>query len=307
MRRCWGLSSQGIEPLSTGARAHVALRVRRQWRRVGALALTPLASLGVAAAALDALPRPLDLMVGALGFGLLIPAAALLAAGDAFLRARSLAADLARGEVEVFEGTIGVALQSDDALEALEAEGALGDREGTHRAEVLPASGLLHALDGRLRSDFLRPDVLDVASIRPPRPLREGEGATTRAIPLSEKERAELRARSAQHWRTPGAVLLVVGYVCAALVLARLGGPDAWAEYRVQLTLVGIAAAAAVVRMGLRVRTAIRLARDAERGDALEIVEPDEKSELRRVVVLAESGMVWSVDDLPAEWRSDRR
>lgn len=306
MRRCWGLSAQGLAPLSDASRAHLADRVRRQQRRVLGAALVVPTSLGLAYAAIEALPAPMNAMVGLFGFGMLLPAAGLLAAGDAWSRARALGRDLARGEVEVFSGTIGVALGADDALEAVLADRSLSAAEGEHRAEVLPTSGLLHSLDGRLRTDFLRPDVLDVASIRPPRPLTAGASTATRTVALTDKERAELRTRSAQWWRTPGAVLFVLGYFVLGLFASRLGGADWWSRYGLHFGLVGIAAIAAVLRMILRVRTAIRLARDAERGEALEIVEPDEKGELHRVVVLAESGMVWSVDDLHAEWRSER-
>jgi hypothetical protein len=55
-----------------------------------------------------------------------------------------------------------------------------------------------------------------------------------------------------------------------------------------------------------RVRTAVLLGRDAEAGDALEVIEQDERGELHRIVLLPHADIIWSVDDQPGEWRSKR-
>lgn len=61
-----------------------------------------------------------------------------------------------------------------------------------------------------------------------------------------------------------------------------------------------------VARLARRLWTAVQLGRDAERGQALEIIVPNGEGELERLVLLAESGLVWSVNGEPAEWRSAR-
>ena len=48
------------------------------------------------------------------------------------------------------------------------------------------------------------------------------------------------------------------------------------------------------------------LGRDADAGDAIELIDGDGDGLLHRVVLLPHAQMIWSVDDQPAEWRSKR-
>lgn len=233
--------------------------------------------------------------------------ALLLAAGDAHQRRRKLLADLERAEVEVFVGTVGIATDAVSGdVTRLVARGELGG-ERSQRVEVLPVSGFLASIDGTLRSDHLVPDIQDVAPARPPRPIDEATlAAGSRELALTQEEREEMRARAVQLWRTPGALLGPVLYAALGLVMWRAQGSTWLDRYWPSLIIAGLVATAAIVGLVRRYLSATRVERDAASGVALEIIEAEDDGTLHRMVVLREAGLVWSVDDLPAEWRSKR-
>ncbi len=307
--RTWaGLESQGIAPLTEMDRAHLRARIRALRRRVLPYLLAPVASIAFGVLVVMRAPEPWNLLVGCFGFFMLIPAASLLAAGDAWQRWRKLSRDMTRGETEQFEGILAIALVPDDALAKLLLERAFGDdlEHTTHRVRLLPASGFVHAVDDVLRADFLVPDVLEVARARPPRPLPEGTVSGRRTMALTHEEREEVRARGAQMWRTPGTVFAIVAYFALGLVMWRQGGDAWWAQHGNQFALVGLVALYGIFQMARRVRTAVLLGRDADAGEAIELIDADEEGMLHRIVLLPHAQMVWSVDDQAAEWRSKR-
>lgn len=307
--RTWaGLESQGTEPLSAFDRAHLETRIRALRLRVLPYLLVPIASLAMGVLVITKAPQPWNVFVGCFGFFLLLPAMSLLAAGDAWQRWSKLKRDLKRGETELFEGVLAIALVPDEALAKLLMEGAFGDEldQVAHRVRLLPSSGFVHAIGDALRSDFLVPDVLEVARARPPRPLPEGAVRGQRTMALTPEERDEVRARGAQMWRTPGTIFAIVAYCGLGFVMWTRGGDAWWARFGNQFALVGLVALYGVFQMMRRVRSAMLLGRDADAGDAIELIDVGDDGLLHRIVLLPHAQMIWSVDDQPAEWRSKR-
>ena len=308
LTRSWaGLASQGMRPLSELERAHLALRIRGLRNRVLPLLIAPLLSLALGVLAVISIPEPVNVIVGCFGLGLLVPAASVLAAGDAWKRWSKLKRDVTRGEVEVFEGPLAVAVVPDEVLSSLLHERAFGEApDQVQQVALLPSSGFVHAINGALRSDFLLPDVLEVARARPPRPLSEGTTRGKRVMALTPEERDEVRARASQMWRTPGTIFALIAYFGLGAVMWTRGGDAWWSEHGTRFTILGVFALYGVLQMVRRVRKAMLLGRDAEAGDALELIEPDDEGALHRIVILPHSDMIWSADDQPAEWRSKR-
>lgn len=311
-RRIWaGLESKGLSPMGPELLAHLRARVQRlgRWRWIW-IALMPV--LGVAPCAFaraveDSIEGSVAVVAVVVGLTALFgPAACLLAAGDAHARRRRLLAEISRAEVEVFEGTAGVATDAvPDAVLRLIERGELGGR--AQRVEVLPVSGYLASIDGKLRSDLLALDILEVAPARAPLPVDpEILAAGSREVALTADEREEMRARATQLWRTPGALLGPILYAALGVIMWRAQG-SAWLDrYWPMLVIAGVMGTLSLIGLMIRYRSAVRVQEDAELGVALEIIEPDPDGVLHRLVVLQRSGMVWSVDELPAEWRSRR-
>jgi uncharacterized membrane protein len=296
-----------MRPLTEAERKHLALRIRVLRNRVLPLLIVPLVSLALGVLMLTTVPEPMNLVVGCFGMGLLVPAASVLAARDAWRRWSKLKRDLSRAEVEVFEGPLAVAVVPDDVLAGLLNEQAFGDApDQVQQVELLASSGFVHAINGAPRSDFLLPDVLEVARARPPRPFPEGTTKGTRVMALTPEERDEVRARATQMWRTPGTIFALVAYFGLGAVMWSRGGAAWWTEHGTRFAILGVFALYGVFQMVRRVRTAVLLGRDAEAGDALEVIEQDERGELHRIVLLPHADIIWSVDDQPGEWRSKR-
>lgn len=301
------MASLGRSPMPPDVRERVAERARGQLARMfGWLAAAPACvALGVSLAVATG-PGTVSLIIGFLG-AFIAPLACLLAAGDGWSRRGKLRRDLAGGEIETFEGSIVVVMGHDEALERLARQGALGtDAAASHRVVLLASSGLLHAVDGVTRDDFLVPDVLEVADAPPPRPIAPSRVAEPRPVTLTAEERAELATRSTQLWRTPAALIGPVAYAALGLTMWRVSG-TAWLErYWVQLVIWGALGTLALVGLIRRYRTGALVAADGEAGEALEIVEAGDDGVLHLVVVLPRSGLVWSADGVPAAWRSKK-
>ncbi|MBX3251770.1 MAG: hypothetical protein KF901_31620 [Myxococcales bacterium] len=308
MRRVWaGLESSGCVAMSIGDREAVGARARAQRGWLVVALVGPFLSIALGAVVLTAAPEPLGPLLGCLGLGLVLPAASLLAAGDAWKRWRALRRDLERAELEVFEGTLGVVVGVEPALARLRRDGSFGsDPERSHRVEILAASGFVHRVDGVPITRFLTPDVLEVAEARPAFPLPADAAPRERRVALTEVERAEVRARAAQLWRTPYLAFGAIGYVGLGAAMWATAGSEWLARYGLVYAIWAVGGLITVLRLARRFLTARRLERDAESGDAIEIIQPGADGAPHRAVLLPRSRLVWSVDGLPAEWRSTR-
>lgn len=307
-RRVWaGLSSEGFTPLSADERAHLESRVKRLSLRLVVGLVAPVLSIGVMVLMLMMEVPELVENVGCLGFGFLLPLVSVMLAEDARARRKGLKRDLVRGEIERFAGVAQVLVSMDPALAKLTRDGSLvTTRE--HDVRILPESGFVFAIDGAYREDYIKPDVLEVASASAP--LREvvsnGELPEPREFMLNAAERGELETRASQLWRTPLPAIGAVAY-------AALGGimwvtqDDDWVDRHagpaVVWVFIGVIGLLGLIR---RYRTAMRVGRDAKSGEALESYAKGPGGATRRLVVLKHSKLVWSVDDLPAEWRSKK-
>ena len=307
-RRVWaGLASQGPMSLSNHERAHLESRIKGLLQLLVLGVVGPFACFGVTALILMSTDAQAAALVACFGIGFLLPLASVMMAEDARKRRKGLKRDLARGEVEAFVGQVKTIVSMDAALARLiRNHTLLPERE--HEVRILPESGYLFAIDGDYRKDFLKPDVLEIASASAPLPRASDETTTPtpRAFMLNRDERGELKERSAQLWRTPLPAIAAVAYAAIGIVMWVTQGEEWLSRYKYLAIVWGVIGAASFYKLLRRYLIAIRVGRDAEAGEAFEVYGKDAAGVNRRMVILKESRLVWSVDELPAEWRSKK-
>ncbi|MFT5355508.1 MAG: hypothetical protein ACI9KE_002727 [Polyangiales bacterium] len=306
-RRVWaGLSSQGLTPLSMDERVHLHARTKRLLQLLILGLIGPFASIGAMAWILVSTEIQAVVLVGCFGLGVILPIVSVMLAEDARKRRKGLKRDLARGEVEVFRGVVKAIVGMDAALTRLARDGTLVT-EREHEVRIFVESGYLFAVDGVYRKDFLKPDVLEVASASAPlRQPSEAGPPKPRLFMLNVGERAELKERASQLWRTPLPAFAAVAYAALGVVMW-VSQDDAWLyKYKVPAIVWGVIGVGGLIQLLRRYRTAMRVGRDAESGEAFEIYGRSDSGVTQRLVVLKESKLLWSVDDLPAEWRSKK-
>lgn len=307
-RRVWaGLSSQGFVPLSAEERAHLEARAKRLLQMLVLGLVAPFASIGVMVLLMMASDAEAVEGVGCLGFGFLLPLMSVMMAEDARKRRKGLKRDLARGEVEGFIGTAKALTSMDKALARLTRDGTLVT-EHDHQVRILPESGYLFAIDGVFRKDFLKPDVLEVAGASAPlrQPRSGAADPAPRVFVLNADERSELKERSSQLWRTPLPAFAAVVYASLGAFMWLTHDGD-WVERHERPAILwGLIGAAGLFQLFRRYLTAMRVGRDGERGAAIEVYRKNRDGVSQRLIILKESRLIWSVDELPAEWRSKK-
>lgn len=306
-RRVWaGLSSQGPTSLSVDERAHLEVRIKSLLHLLLLGVAGPFLSFGVTALVLMSTDAEVVVLIACFGPGFLLPLASIMMAEDARKRRKRLKRDLARGEVEAFVGEVKTIVSMDAALARLIRSHTLVPKRA-HEVRILPESGYLFAIDGDYRRDFLKPDVLEIASASAPL-LRAGDTTTPtpRAFMLNSEEKAELKERSAQLWRTPLPAIAAVAYAALGVVMWGTQGEEWLSRYKYLAIVWALIGAASFFKLFRRYFIAMRVGRDAEEGEAFEVYGKDTGGVSRRMVILKQSRLVWSVDDLPAEWRSKK-
>lgn len=289
---CSGRPERGARPLTPAERARIAARrdvLRRHLvLRLAAVVAAPLAPVPLARRALAWVPGGLGELEATLllasGAFLLLPVA-LLWARDGARAARALGRDLRAG----------VALQFGD---------------GAARLVLLPESGAILELDGA--PGDLR-DVGRLGHAAPPAgdgplyalvaPGVEAEVAASGLMrrPLTADERAELSGHAARLLRIPW--LLAGGLFASTFLGARLAAfPDAPAPARaLTLGLVLLLVGGALHRLLAMRSLAHRLEEDAEEGWAVRVTRGAAAGD----ELLGASGLPWTVEGGPAEWRVD--
>lgn len=253
--------------------------------------------------------EPNELLVGLLGLATLgVPVVLLLVASNAYERRRPLVLAARRGEVEVFRGKVGALVAVDPTLVKLSEEGFF-DKEGSeeHEVELLPPASVVHQVDDRFVSSFLKAEVLVTATPRTASAL-VGEPGASRVVVLTDEEQQEIRTRAGQLWKTPGPLIFLVFYLGLGVFMWRVGGSEWLDEHGWRFAIFSLLAVAALWRFIGRVRVARRLERDAEQGEAVMAFAdaPNPDGTVSQLMILPHSQMVWSLDGQPAEWRSDK-
>ncbi len=305
---------------SVGAAACLAFG-RGVWRLLAAgAAIYLLGIAGIASLAPHtSLPHPIATWIVAallvtLGNGFLVLRTARHARLLWFVR--RVRSDLARGEVELFEGRLPVSL--DPALRRLSRDGELVPGVGLHRIEALPSSGLILRVDGRVPSAMQLAYVVDVAPTQPHAfraalpdglaPADEDAAVSLQRRSLTPAERDELalhiRRLRRQYWPvvlvTISLVLVVAWEVHAAGSWRGLVGGTCVAWY-----VLAAFSWAGYVR---RIRAAGKLELDRE---LRWVVTVDDGARQRepappKLEVLPISQLAWTENATPAHWRVAR-
>ena len=229
---------------------------------------------------------------------------------------RRVRADLARGEVEQFEGRLPVSL--DPALRRMVGHGELVLAAGLHRIEALPSSGLILRVDGRVPSAPQLAYVVDIAPTQPHAfraalpdglaPTSEDAAVSLQRRSLTPAEREELtlhigRLRR-QYWPallvTISLVVVVAWEVQAAGSWRGLVGGTCVAWY-----VLAAFSWASYVR---RFRAAGKLELDRELRWVVTVDDGAQRRELNppKLEVLPISQLAWTENATPAQWRVAR-
>lgn len=308
-KRSWsGLESVVVRPMTDADRESLRQRARDVTTKAALwfLIIPPLALADWWVFTAD------DTSEVAVGVLLLLTAASpivlLMAASHAYDLRRPLVAGLRRGEVEVFRGEIRPLLSADPTLVKLGKGGFFHQElDVAHEVELLPATLLVHQVDGRFVDIPLKADVLETATPRELPPTM-GDPGGARVLVLTDEERAELRKRAARLWKTPGILIFLVCYLGIGAFMWRVGGSEWLETFGIRFAILSVLALAALGRFLGRVRTARRLERDADQGEVVVVFadQPNPDGSISRLMVLPHAKMVWSLDGQPAEWRSEK-
>jgi hypothetical protein len=167
-KRTWsGLESVGMRPMDDADREQLRQRARDIATK-SALWLLILPPLIVADWLVFTAEKIHSVAVGLLGLLTLgAPVVLFVAARNAYDRGKPLRVALKGDEVEVFRGKLRALLPVDPALVELGKAGFFqGDPDDSQEVELLPISSLVHRVDGRFASQFLKVDVLETAAPR---------------------------------------------------------------------------------------------------------------------------------------------
>jgi hypothetical protein len=286
-----GLASSGARALEPRERKALAALARRAAIRASAAVLVVIAAIVIAVIAPALLSGiALSLAITVVVFG---GPAALLAAAVAIPLARALQRDVARGAVEMFRGAL-IADGIDDPIvkRAIAGEPSIAERG----VERLFESGLLWDTEA---PGAMSSGAAYVAELSTPAPVPTGaDGVPARERPLTDDERAEIRALARRVSRLPlTAWAALAGCGLLALLIASGHEPTGWgAAVQVPLTIV-VAVLVARAARGRRQR-AKKLLTDAAGGKVR--LTTVSKGTLEW---LPTSSAPWNRGSSPAPWR----
>lgn len=315
IRWCEGLTSIGVRKLSPAETQELRLQVRaaffRLWVPFAIAISSPLVLLGSFVIHGEAQEPPLHRIVPffILMFvgGAILPAASVLGARDIVKRWRLLRRDLKEGSVEQFGATQALN-DEDESNDSNRYPGSL---------EVLPNSLSVFSVDGSRPSSHIEvkvyessplPDCIttygipaEVQSVIPPAVLQCSDIERRR---LSGPELEELKKHMKEARRPSRTTIGTIAYGGLSVIAGILyrDAFSAWLEeYKFPLAfLIGLILIS-VYQWIQNLRYSRAFEADYESGWLLVVKEKE--SEDGYYECLLESGVMWSVDGMPAEWR----